>query len=163
MIKTFNNFELNSIEELKDFMSTVMTGLEEIEILNLSAEEMIDIYNLNFSSVEDFALYYARIKSEARLFSYLEKNPITNRVDIKEEYKINMNDITKISLFFKLLGDYYSIDEAKSILNDVDGALFKYSCYKQAQEEMKLYKLALRYGKVTNLRIHSVINLYKIF
>ena len=161
-MKTLNNFELNSMEELKDFMGTVMDGLQEIEILNLSVEEMIEIYNLNFSSVEDFALYYSRIKSEARLFNYLEKNPITNKVDIKEECKVNINDVTKVKLFFDLLAEYHSIDDAKSILNDIDGTLFKFFNYRQAQEQMKLYRLALRYGKVANLRIHSAINLYKM-
>lgn len=76
---------------------------------------------------------------------------------------VNMNDVTKMSLFFSLLKDYYSIDDAKAIINDIEGTLFKYSCYKQAQEQLNLYNLAIRYAKKANLKIHSIINLYKMF
>ena len=163
MFKTLNNFELNSMEELKDFMGTVMDGLQEIEALNLSVEDMIEIYNLNFSSVEDFALYYSRIKSEARLFSYLEKNPITNKVDIKKSFKLTINDINNIILYDELVKLNYSVDEVAIIIDDIKETLIKYYNYKQAIKQGMLYNLALRYGKTTNLRIHSAINLYKMF
>ena len=163
MLKTLNNLEIRAMVDLKDFIEIAMSGLEEIEILNLSVDDIIEIYNLDFSSDEEFALYYAKTKSESRLFSYIGRNLVTNKVDIKEEFKVNMNDVTKMSLFFSLLKDYYSIDDAKAIINDIEGTLFKYSCYKQAQEQLNLYNLAIRYAKKANLKIHSIINLYKMF
>ena len=163
MFKTLNNFELNSMEEFKDFMTTAMDGLEEVEILNLSVEDMIEIYNLNFSSAEDFALYYSRIKSEEGLSSYLEKNPITNKVDIKKEFKLTINDINNITLYDELVKLNYSRDEVVIIIDDIEEILTRYHNYKQAIKQGMLYNLALRYGKTTNLRIHSVINLYKMF
>lgn len=164
MLNALNNFEINSMDELKDFIEMAMEGLEEIEILKLSVEDIINISRLHFNSNEDFAYYYSIMKSQSTgLTSYIEVNPNTNKVGVKKEYKLTMNDMTKISLFFKLLNDAYSIDDAKSIINDIDTALYKYFYYKKAQEQLHLYNLALRYGKRAILKIDSIMNFYHMF
>ena len=123
---------------------------------------MIFIYQCDFKSVEEFALFYSRIKSQARFLQMLEVNPITKRVSIKDEFKINMNDVTKMQLFFNLIKDAYSIDDAMYIINDIPGTFEKQYRYNKALEQLELYQLALKYGQSTVNRINSLINLYMV-
>ena len=163
MLKTLDNLEIRAMVELKEFIEIAMNGLEEIEILKLSVDDIINILDYNFISDEDFAYHYAITKSESKGISYIEKNPITNRVEIKREFKLTMNDATKVSIFLKLLNDSYSIDDAKSIVNGVDTALYKHFHYEKAKEQLFLYNLALKYGRKANLRINAILEFYSMF
>lgn len=163
MLKTLYNLEMNTVIEFKELIEVAIKGLEEIEILKLNAQDIINILDCNFVSNEDFAYHYAICKSKSRGTSYIERNPITNRMEIKKEYKLTINDTTKVSLFLQLINDAYSIDDAKSIINDVDNALFKHYHYERAKEQLHLYNLALRYGRKANLRINAIVEFYSMF
>lgn len=163
MLKTLHNLEINKVVEFKEFIEVAMDGIEELSILDLSADDIINILQYYFDSKEDFACCYVMLKSKKKDIFYLEKNTLTNIVDIKEEYKLTMNDTARVSIFFNLISEAYSIDDAKEIINDLDSALYKHFHYENAKEQLHLYYKALKYGNKALIKINSMERLYSMF
>lgn len=165
MLQALNNLEINKViefTEFKKFIAVAMDGIEELSILDLSVDDILNILQYDFDSIEDFACCYTMIKSSKKDIFYLEKNSL-NRVDIKEEFKLTMNDTARVSLFFNLISEAYSIDDAKEIINGVDSALYKHFHFENAKEQLHLYYKALRYGQKALIKINSMVRFYSMF
>lgn len=163
MEKMIYNVEITKMDMLKDFIESSIKGIKEIEVFNLSAEDIIYIMNSNINTSYDFAKYYAINHEDFNGVSYIDVNSLTGEAKIKDKFNLSENDKSKLLIFMDLVEIGYSMDYIYSNIVGIDEALFKSFHHENAEKQLYLYNLASIHGKKAISIIESILNLYTMF